>query len=267
VKKHCVAQVANNVLQRVHIMALRTFSLSRRFGWAAALRGGAGSTIYLLRAGQALRITRGRDRSGNRDMPLHDLSDFHFADGSPAEITPTQQKWMRERENIRLRQEKIESEMIALHSFWSEKDRQANEELEKQKEEQRQAKEDRKKIIRELADKKRDEILARAEADRKKREKEAAQEKSPPVETLVVRQRKALQAEVEKNFREGKPKDPLRIKEEEKDDFDVDDIGDDGFDSFRKKETKSIKAAKKKKKGKGVPAPVSPKDKASSSEE
>lgn len=30
------------------------------------------------RSGEALRVARGRDRSGNADGPLHDLSDFHF---------------------------------------------------------------------------------------------------------------------------------------------------------------------------------------------
>jgi len=248
-------------------MALRTFSLlSRRYGWGAALRGGTGTSICLLRAGQALRITRGRDRSGNRDMPLHDVSDFHFADGSPAEITPTQQKWMKERETLRLRQEKIESEMVVLHSFWEEKDRQAEEQLEKQKEAHKQAEVERNKKIREIADKNRKEILARNEADRKKREIESQSEL--PVDILLKRQRRALQEQVEKNFREGKPKVTIKIKkvredgteEEVEEEIPQTKTDDDTDMSFITDDSDSKDSPKKKKKkSKGVAAPISPK--------
>jgi hypothetical protein len=52
-----------------------------------------------LRAGQKLRLAQGRGRSGNEDGPIHDLSDFHFADGRPAPITPKQELWRKKTRN------------------------------------------------------------------------------------------------------------------------------------------------------------------------
>ncbi|KAK5583267.1 hypothetical protein RB653_004858 [Dictyostelium firmibasis] len=59
--------------------------------------------INLNRAGQSYRLSVGRMRSGNEDGPLHDLSDFHFADGREAPLTEKQMKWKKTRlseENI-----------------------------------------------------------------------------------------------------------------------------------------------------------------------
>lgn len=51
----------------------------------------------ITRAGQSWRISQGLPRSGNELGELHDHSDWSYADGSPAPITPKQKKWMRRR--------------------------------------------------------------------------------------------------------------------------------------------------------------------------
>ncbi|KYQ93696.1 hypothetical protein DLAC_05084 [Tieghemostelium lacteum] len=51
------------------------------------------------RAGESYRLSAGKMRSGNEDGPLHDLPDFHFADGREVPLTETQKKWMKTREN------------------------------------------------------------------------------------------------------------------------------------------------------------------------
>ncbi|KAM9954499.1 hypothetical protein ACTFIW_003098 [Dictyostelium discoideum] len=55
--------------------------------------------INLNRAGQKFRESIGLTRSGNQDGPLHDLPDFHFANGEFPALTDTQKKWMKTRIN------------------------------------------------------------------------------------------------------------------------------------------------------------------------
>ncbi|EGG22897.1 hypothetical protein DFA_05027 [Cavenderia fasciculata] len=57
------------------------------------------NTASLLRAGENYRLMTGQERSGNAAGPLHDLPDFHFADGRPAPVTHTQMKWQQFRSN------------------------------------------------------------------------------------------------------------------------------------------------------------------------
>eukprot|EP00026_Physarum_polycephalum_P012881 Phypoly_transcript_13226.p1 GENE.Phypoly_transcript_13226~~Phypoly_transcript_13226.p1 ORF type:complete len:206 (+),score=63.59 Phypoly_transcript_13226:454-1071(+) len=62
--------------------------------------GSASSCLSMVtRAGQAWRVSKGVGRSGNEDGPLHDMPDFHFADGRPAPVTKSMEKWMWKREN------------------------------------------------------------------------------------------------------------------------------------------------------------------------
>lgn len=67
---------------------------------------------------QKLRLAQGRGRSGNEDGPIHDLSDFHFADGRPAPITPKQELWRKKREMEKQRITFLAKEMIELHQKW-----------------------------------------------------------------------------------------------------------------------------------------------------
>ncbi|EGC34265.1 hypothetical protein DICPUDRAFT_35306 [Dictyostelium purpureum] len=67
--------------------------------------------INITRAGQKLRMDQNRMRSGNEDGPLHDLPDFHFADGRAAPITAKQEKWMKTRENEQNILNRIKSEV------------------------------------------------------------------------------------------------------------------------------------------------------------
>jgi len=48
-------------------------------------------------AGQKVRLARGEGRSGNEDGPLHDLPDWHYADGTPAPETVSQRRWKHKR--------------------------------------------------------------------------------------------------------------------------------------------------------------------------
>ena len=50
-------------------------------------------------AGQKFRQSLGRDRSGNKDGPIHDMDDFYFADGRPAPETSKQKKWKNQRKS------------------------------------------------------------------------------------------------------------------------------------------------------------------------
>eukprot|EP01122_Echinamoeba_exundans_P013291 TRINITY_DN5779_c0_g1_i1.p1 TRINITY_DN5779_c0_g1~~TRINITY_DN5779_c0_g1_i1.p1 ORF type:complete len:104 (-),score=17.01 TRINITY_DN5779_c0_g1_i1:79-390(-) len=82
------------------------------------LRGSA----HRFERSESLRIAKGRDRSGNADGPLHDLSDYHLVDGSAAAETPKQKLWQRARERAHLRAQKLNDEMIQLHKEWEQLD-------------------------------------------------------------------------------------------------------------------------------------------------
>lgn len=115
-------------------------------GSALGRRGGAARG-----RSEALREARGRDRSGNADGPLHDLSDFHFVgasvsyvcrrcerpsslfvrlsrdsictiDGTAAPVTDKQRLWARARQRANERAEALHGEMVQLHKEWEEID-------------------------------------------------------------------------------------------------------------------------------------------------
>ncbi|KAF2075334.1 hypothetical protein CYY_003363 [Polysphondylium violaceum] len=71
------------------------------------------SVRQLTRAGESYRLAKGVARSGNEDGPLHDLPDFHFADGRPTPVTEKQQKWMKTRENQQNILNRIKAEVEA----------------------------------------------------------------------------------------------------------------------------------------------------------
>jgi len=93
-------------------------SLQRR-GWGVTIR----PAIGLTRAGQKYRVTHGKDRSGNETGPVHDLNDFHFEDGTPAEQTSKQAWWNNKRVKEAERIMTLEKEMVDLHQFWEEKEK------------------------------------------------------------------------------------------------------------------------------------------------
>eukprot|EP01132_Coremiostelium_polycephalum_P005093 gene5093-6337_t len=66
----------------------------------------------ITRAGESFRLQQGVMRSGNEDGPLHDLPDFHYADGRPAQETPKQMRWKKTRENEMAILNRIKSEVI-----------------------------------------------------------------------------------------------------------------------------------------------------------
>ncbi|KAN0007018.1 hypothetical protein ACTFIV_005346 [Dictyostelium citrinum] len=55
--------------------------------------------INLNRAGQKFRQSIGLARSGNEEGPLHDLPDFHYANGDLPAPTDKQKKWIKARIN------------------------------------------------------------------------------------------------------------------------------------------------------------------------
>jgi len=93
-------------------------SLQRR-GWGVTNRPAIGIT----RAGQRHRMSIGKDRSGNETGPVHDLDDFHFEDGTPATQTPKQVWWKAKRIQEEERITRLEKEMVDLHQYWEEKEK------------------------------------------------------------------------------------------------------------------------------------------------
>ncbi|GAM18743.1 hypothetical protein SAMD00019534_019180 [Acytostelium subglobosum LB1] len=79
------------------------------------------SGACLNRAGEQFRLSNNRMRSGNEDGPLHDLPDFHFADGRPAPITEKQMKWQRTRENREAIINQLKAEVIAEQKYVTDK--------------------------------------------------------------------------------------------------------------------------------------------------
>ncbi|EFA86005.1 LTR-retrotransposon skipper [Heterostelium album PN500] len=71
----------------------------------------------ITRAGEKFRIDNNRMRSGNEDGPLHDLPDFHYADGRPAPVTPKQMKWQTVRANRENIINELKKEVIAEQSM------------------------------------------------------------------------------------------------------------------------------------------------------
>ncbi|KAN0045415.1 hypothetical protein ACTA71_005793 [Dictyostelium dimigraforme] len=67
--------------------------------------------LNLNRAGQKHRLSLGIARSGNEEGPLHDLPDFHYANGDLAAPTNKQKKWIRSRANEAKILEEIKSEV------------------------------------------------------------------------------------------------------------------------------------------------------------
>eukprot|EP01098_Paradermamoeba_levis_P006799 TRINITY_DN2831_c0_g1_i2.p1 TRINITY_DN2831_c0_g1~~TRINITY_DN2831_c0_g1_i2.p1 ORF type:complete len:138 (-),score=60.58 TRINITY_DN2831_c0_g1_i2:148-561(-) len=69
---------------------------------------------FTLRAGQALRLAKGRGRSGNEDGPIHDLQDFRFVDGSSPPETAKQRWWKNKRQRETERIQKIREDMDVI---------------------------------------------------------------------------------------------------------------------------------------------------------
>lgn len=70
-------------------------------------------------------------RSGNEDGPLHDLPDWHYADGRAAPRTEKQKNWARKRIFERLRIRRLTAEMIELHERAEARDRMLEERSER----------------------------------------------------------------------------------------------------------------------------------------
>eukprot|EP01127_Copromyxa_protea_P012423 TRINITY_DN3255_c0_g1_i1.p1 TRINITY_DN3255_c0_g1~~TRINITY_DN3255_c0_g1_i1.p1 ORF type:complete len:118 (-),score=32.78 TRINITY_DN3255_c0_g1_i1:25-342(-) len=96
-----------------------SFATLCRSGWGTVGRGGS---VIPARAGQVHRLAQGKPRSGNESGPLHDLADFHFADGTAAPETAKQQKWKQARLDAQERIATLEREMVDLHVKWEAKD-------------------------------------------------------------------------------------------------------------------------------------------------